>query len=290
MDGNSEQSKLNSMTNNIYPCLWFDGKAKEAATFYCSVFEGSKITTDTPMVVLVEILGKKIMGLNGGPNFSINPAISFFVLCETVEKTNQVWEKFAEEGKVLMPIDNYPWSERYGWVQDKFGMTWQIAVVDNPGDAASLTPCLLFTKDQFGRGEEALNFYSGIFKNTTTNLLIHYPEGDAHAGKLMYASFQLNGYPLIAMDGPGVHDYSFNEGVSLVIDCDGQDEVDHYWNGLTADGGKESMCGWLKDKFGVSWQVVPRQLMTALSNPDKARAAQSMQAMMKMKKIVIADL
>ncbi|HNJ25786.1 MAG TPA: VOC family protein [Chitinophagaceae bacterium] len=278
------------MKNNIYPCLWFDNQSKAAAQFYCSLFDGARITTDTPMTVLFEIYGKKIMALNGGPMFKINPAISFFVLCENIDKTNWLWEKLAEGGHILMPIDQYQWSERYGWVQDKFGMTWQISVVEKAGDTASLTPSLLFTDEVFGKGESALNYYASIFKNPQTHLLVHYPDGDENAGKLMYASVSLNDYPMILMDGPGKQGYTFNEGVSLVVDCDGQDEVDYYWNHLTADGGKESMCGWLKDKFGVSWQIVPKQLIEALSNQDKERAGQAMQAMLKMKKIVIADL
>jgi predicted 3-demethylubiquinone-9 3-methyltransferase (glyoxalase superfamily) len=120
------------MKNNMYPCLWFDNQSKAAAQFYCSLFDGARITTDTPMTVLFEIYGKKIMALNGGPMFKINPAISFFVLCENIDKTNRLWEKLAEGGQILMPIDQYEWSERYGWVQDKFGMTWQISVVKKP--------------------------------------------------------------------------------------------------------------------------------------------------------------
>lgn len=271
------------MSNSIYPCLWFDGTAKQAAEFYCSVFKDGRITTDTPLVVQFDLLGKKIMGLNGGPQFRINPSISLFVLLGSIDEANTVWDKLANGGKILMPIDKYPWSERYGWLQDKFGMTWQISVVNKAGDPPTITPSMLFTGDQFGRAEEAINLYSEIFKNSSTSVLIHYEEGDPNAGKVMYAEFKLNGYNLIAMDGPGDHQYTFNEGVSLVVPCTTQEEIDHYWNRLTANGGAESMCGWLRDPFGVSWQIVPADIEMWASDP--VNGEKIMQKILKMKKI-----
>jgi predicted 3-demethylubiquinone-9 3-methyltransferase (glyoxalase superfamily) len=276
------------MNNSIHPCLWFDGHAKAAAEFYCSIIKDSKIMIDTPMVVIFESGGKKIMGLNGGPMFTINPSISLFILCESIDETNELWNKLADGGKVMMPIDKYPWSERYGWVQDKFGMTWQVSVVYKEGDKLQLTPSLLFTGKQFGRAEEAIKLYTSLFKNSSINPLIHYPEGDANAGKVMFSEFKLDEYPLIAMDGPGEHGYTFNEAVSLVVNCDTQEEIDYFWEKLTADGGQESMCGWLKDKFGVSWQIVPSIIGKLMTDPEKGPGA--MQALMKMKKIDIETM
>lgn len=274
------------MKNQIYPCLWFDGNAKEAATFYCSVFKNSKITADTPMVVTFDLIGKKIMCLNGGPQFKITPAISLFVLLETIEETNAAWEKLMDGGKALMPIEKQPWSERYGWVQDKYGMTWQIAVVNKPGDPQKVTPSMLFTGNQFGRAEEAIKFYTGVFENTSHDMIL-YPQGDPNAGKVMFAEFKLNGYDMIAMDGPGEHKFIFNEGVSMVVSCGSQKEIDHYWNSLTA-GGEESMCGWLKDKFGVSWQIVPENIGKLMSDPAKSQRV--MGAILKMKKLDMETL
>jgi predicted 3-demethylubiquinone-9 3-methyltransferase (glyoxalase superfamily) len=276
------------MQNPIYPCLWFDGKAKEAAEFYCTVFKDSKITVDTPMVVNLNIFGKKFMGLNGGPMFKINPSISLFVLFETIDEANAAWGKLLEGGKTLMPIDKYPWSERYGWVQDKYGMTWQVSVVNKTGDPQTITPSMLFTGNKFGKAEEAIKSYTSIFKNSSISGIRLYPAGDANEGKVMFAEFKLNGYNMIAMDGPGEHAYTFNEGLSLVVSCDTQEEIDHYWNKLIADGGNESMCGWLKDKFGVSWQIVPSVIGKLMTDPEKGPRA--MQALMKMKKLVIEDL
>ena len=199
------------MTNQIHPCLWFDGKAREAAELYCSVIKNSKITTDTGLVVIFDLNGKKIMGLNGGPMYKINPSISLFISCETLDETNEIWNKLiADGGKALMPIDKYPWSERYGWLQDKYGMTWQITVAVNDEKGLKITPSMLFTGKVFGKAEEAVKFYSSVFDNSSTDVMLHYPDGDANAGKVMFSEFKIDNYPVIAMDGPGEHDYTFN--------------------------------------------------------------------------------
>jgi predicted 3-demethylubiquinone-9 3-methyltransferase (glyoxalase superfamily) len=276
------------MKNQIYPCLWFDGKAIAAAELYCSVIKNSKITTDTPMVVMFELNGKKIMGLNGGPMFKINPSISLFISADTIDETNEIWNKLEKDSmKVLMPIDKYPWSERYGWLQDKFGMTWQIMVANSGDTGMKITPSMLFTGKVLGRAEEAVKFYSSVFKNSSTDVILHYPEGDANTGKVMFSEFKLDNYPIIAMDGPGEHDYTFNEGVSFVVNCNTQEEIDHYWNKLT-EGGAESMCGWLRDKFGVSWQIVPSVIGKLMADPEKGKRV--MQEILKMKKLDIKTL
>jgi predicted 3-demethylubiquinone-9 3-methyltransferase (glyoxalase superfamily) len=275
------------MNNSIYPCLWFNGNAKEAATLYCSLFSNSRITVDTPMVVNFELTGKKFMGLNGGPMFTINPSISLFAICPTIDATNELWNTLIDGGSALLSIDKYPWSERYGWLKDRFGVTWQISIAYEENTPQKITPSMLFTNQQFGRAEEAINFYTAAFSNSGTDQLIHYPSGDNNAGKVMFAEFNLNKYNLIAMDGPGTHDYAFNEAVSLVVQCATQEEIDYYWNKLT-EGGKESRCGWLTDKFGVSWQIIPTIIGKLMSDPEKGQRV--MQAIMQMKKLDIATM
>lgn len=275
------------MKNLIHPCLWFDGQAKAAAQWYCSLFKNSSITADTPLVVKFELEGSEFMALNGGPEFKINPSISVFVLCESVEETNTLWQKLIEGGKALIPIDKYDWSERYGWLQDRFGLTWQISLNGDAPIRQKIRSCMLFTRERFGMAEKALNFYTSIFEHSSIDLLMHYPEGTEHAGKVLYSEFKLNRQNLIAMDGPGVHDYTFNEGVSFVVECESQKEIDYYWEKLT-EGGQESMCGWLKDQFGVSWQIVPAVLAELMSDPE--RGPKVMEAFMKMKKFDIDTL
>jgi len=257
------------MTTPVYPCIWFDNQAKDAAALYCSLFKNSKIISETPTVVIFELNGKKIMALNGGPMYQITPSISLFAYCETLEETNCIWDVLFEDGDAFIPIGSYPWSERYGWLKDKFGMTWQISITGQKNGDLRILPSMLFVGNRFGRAAEAIRFYSGIFKKASTNVMVNYPENDPNAGKTLYSEFSLNGEELIAMDGPGEHNYTFTEGVSLVIECENQEEIDYYWNKLTA-GGEESMCGWLKDKFGVSWQVFPKILNWLISDPEKA--------------------
>ncbi|MEP7237446.1 MAG: VOC family protein [Ferruginibacter sp.] len=271
------------MTNEIHPCLWFDGNAKEAATFYCSIFTDSKIRSENPMVVMFEINGKKIMGLNGGPMFKINPSISLFVTCKTEEETNKIYNGLAEGGEALMVIGKYDWSERYGWIKDKFGMTWQVMV----GTEDKISPSLLFTGDKFGKAEAAINFYTAVFDNSAVDVLKHYPDETPFAGKVLFSEFNLNQYNLIAMDGPGDHAFAFNEAVSFVVNCETQEEIDYYWNKLT-EGGEESRCGWLKDQFGLSWQIVPTILGQLMSEVEKAPRV--IQAFMQMKKFDIEKL
>lgn len=272
------------MTNEIYPCLWFDMQAKEAAEFYGTIFKNSKITADTPIVVMFELNGKKMMGLNGGPMFTMNPSISMFVHCTSLDECDRTWNGLSEGATVLMQLDKYPWSEKYGWLQDKFGFTWQIM----KGDKDTMVPSLLFTGEQFGKAQEAMDFYTHVFENSAVERKNYYPDGTPYAGKISYAEFNVNRYPLVAMDGPGEHKYTFSEGVSLVVNCASQKEIDHYWNTFTADGGEESMCGWCKDKFGVSWQIVPANIGQLIGNPTNGQRA--MQAMLKMKKLDIAAL
>jgi predicted 3-demethylubiquinone-9 3-methyltransferase (glyoxalase superfamily) len=234
-------------------------------------------------VVNFELWGKKFMGLNGGPIFKVNPSISIFVTCKTVEQTDEIYNGLADGGEPLMAIGKYDWSERYGWIKDKYGVTWQIML----GTEEKICPSLLFVGDKFGRAEEAIKFYTGIFDNSTIDVLKHYPEQTPFAGKVLFSESKLNQYNLIAMDGPGNHAYTFNEALSFVVTCQTQEEIDYYWNKFTKDG-EESRCGWLKDKFGVSWQIVPAILGELMM--DKEKAPRVMQAFMQMIKFDIEKL
>ncbi|MBA4276163.1 VOC family protein [Flavobacterium sp.] len=276
------------MKKNPYPCLWFDGNAKATADFYCSIFNHSKINDDTPMVVRFEIEGRLMMGLNGGPMFKINPSISLFVTCETNEEIETIWNKLIEGGSAMMPLDEYPWSKKYGWLVDKFGMTWQLMLGELSSEQQKIMPCFLFVGDQYGRAEEAIKMYTSIFPNSEIGRLEIYEAGEPQTeGKLKFGDFKLQNEIFIAMDGFGGHEFQFNEGVSLVVECDTQEEIDAYWSKLT-EGGSESQCGWLKDRFGVSWQIVPTVLSKLMSDPEKAPRV--IQAFLKMKKMDIDTL
>ena len=147
----------------------------------------------------------------------------------------------------------------------------------------SFTTCLWFDT----RGEEAARFYTEIFPNSSVGKVTPYPGGE-RAGQTMTVDFVLNGSKFVALNGGPA--FSFNESISFLLSCEDQAEVDRYWTALIEGGGEESMCGWLKDKYGVSWQVVPVRLEELLTSSDSEQAERVTQALFGMKKIVIADL
>jgi predicted 3-demethylubiquinone-9 3-methyltransferase (glyoxalase superfamily) len=276
------------MKHNIYPCLWFDGNAKEAATLYCSIFNNANITTDNGMVVMFEIAGKKIMGLNGGPMFSINPSISFFVTCESDEEIENSWRKLIDGGTAMMPLDKYPWAEKFGFVKDKFGMTWQLILPRTNTNNQKIMCSLLFVGEQFGKAESAIKFYTSLFPSSSIeSLKLYEADKPAPEGSVEFGQFNLGNEKFVAMDGFGDHRFQFNEGLSFVVECDTQEEIDNYWNKLT-EGGSESQCGWLKDRYGVSWQIIPSILSKLMSDEEKRPSV--MQAFLKMKKFDIETL
>lgn len=275
--------------NTIYPCIWSNGQAAESAAFYCDVFPGFALTGSNPMVATIESGGQRFMFLNGGPQFKPNPSISFFVVFETEAEIDRAWAALEEGGQVLMGLDNYPWSEKYGWIQDKFGLSWQLSLgkLSDVG-GQRYTPSLMFTPPHNGRAEEAIRFYTGIFDGSSVEGILPYSEEDPDVtGTVKHAQFKLGSHTMMAMDSSSAHKFSFNEGISLVVECETQQQIDGFWDQLTA-GGAESQCGWLKDKFGVSWQVVPSILPKLLGDP--ARAERVVAAFMQMKKFDIETL
>ena len=277
------------MNNNIHPCIWYDGNAKAAAEFYCTLFPNSKITSDTPLVVNFELHAQKFMGLNGGPMFKTNPSISFMVISESDEEVGELWKQLSDGGFVMMPLDKYPWSEKYGFVQDKFGLSWQIMKGKYSDVNQKITPAFLFVGNNYGKAEAAVKFYAEVFPASSINGILLYPENAGEqAGKVQHSQFILDGKVFMAMDGFGAHEFAFNEGISFVVECKDQKEIDYFWDTLTRDGGKESRCGWLVDKFGVSWQIIPNNIGQLMSKPGKAQ--QVMQAIMAMNKLDMAAL
>lgn len=276
------------MQQAIYPCLWFNGNAKEAAQFYTTVFNDCTITANTPMVVNFEAAGQRFMCLNGGPMFTPNPSISFFVLCESLEEVQAAWRKLTDGGTVMMPLDSYPWSEQYGWVQDRFGISWQLSYDKWENVGQKFTPTLMFTGPQQGKAEEAIHFYTSVFEPSSVKGILRYAanEGDVE-GTVKHAQFNLAGSVFMAMDSSLAHGFHFNEAISLVVECNTQEEIDFFWNRLT-EGGAESRCGWLKDRYGVSWQIVPAVLKELMQDQD--RAPRVVDAFMKMKKFQIDEL
>ncbi|MCT4123902.1 VOC family protein [Elizabethkingia anophelis] len=278
------------MNNDIFPCLWCNGDAKESAEFYCQVF-GGKITVDTPVVINIELFGQKLMLLNAGPQFEKNPSISFLINCASEEDVQHYWDQLSEGGMVLMELDSYPWSKKYGWIKDKYGTTWQLYFGEM--QEQRLVPTLMFMHRNNGKAMEAMEFYTSTFPESKIEGVLKYKDGGENGEdpeNVQHAQFVINNYMLSCMDSSLDHKFDFNEGISLVIMINDQKETDHLWNTLISGGGRESMCGWLKDQYGVSWQIVPKKLIELMNDTDPAKSQKVVQAMLKMQKIIIAHL
>jgi len=283
----------------ITPFLWFNDNLEEAMNFYTSIFKNSKVVDvrrsgdgmpgekGKIFTATFQLQGQEFYALNGGPHFMFTPAISFFVNCETPEEIDALWKKLGESGIVFMELNKYPFCEKFGWVQDKFGISWQLNLTHTK---QKITPFLMFVKEQQGKAEEAINFYTSLFKNSEILRVAHYGVGEGGAvGTVKHAAFLLNGNEFMAMDSNREHPFTFTPAISFFVDCKTQDEVDYFWDKLSR-GGRTDRCGWLTDKYGVSWQIIPSALGELLGDPDPTKAKRVMDAMLKMTKIQIKGL
>lgn len=256
------------MNPSIYPCLWFDGKAQTAAKYYMALFPQSRMLEDHELTCSFELCGCKIMALNGGPKYAVNRAVSYFVYCGKEINIDQLYEALRKDGEVVFPLDKYDWSPRYAWVQDKYGVNWQLDVeaIKHP---QKIVPCLIFSKDAVAKVKEALGHYLSCFPNSRA--LMEYPfpvQAGKAEGALLFAQLKLGDFILNLMSGMPDQGDAFSPGNSLVIACRDQSEIDAYWESL-GKGGLYDMCGWLRDKFGHSWQIIPAILPKLLSDPVK---------------------
>jgi predicted 3-demethylubiquinone-9 3-methyltransferase (glyoxalase superfamily) len=287
----------------IIPHFWFNHQAEEATQLYVSLFRDSKIGNmarysesgsnasgmkkDTVMSVEFSLCGQNFGAINGGDFFKFSPAVSLTVLCETEEEINRLWASLAPGGKILMELGPYPFSKRYGFLEDKYGFSWQFNLV---GQKQKIVPSLLFVGVKYGHAEEAMRFYVSLFKDGKILHSEHSAEGDiGRKGTLKYGSFSLQGQEFIAMDGAGEHAFEFTGALSLMVECESQSEVNFFWDSFLG-GGQEQQCGWIVDKFGVCWQVVPTILGQLLGGPDPMKAERVMKAMLGMKKLDIEKL
>ena len=190
------------------------------------------------------------MCLNGGgPQFMPYPSISFYVVCETKEEVERAWAPLIEGGQAIMPLDRYDRSEKYGWVQDRYGISWQLTFGRIPDVGRKFSPLLMFTGEKAGKAEEAIRFYTSLFKPSSIVGIIKYEKGEPDVeGTVKHTRFKLGGQAFMAMDSSRSHAFDFNEAISLVVECDTQEEIDRYWDRLTSKG-EASMCGWLKDRY-----------------------------------------
>jgi predicted 3-demethylubiquinone-9 3-methyltransferase (glyoxalase superfamily) len=297
-----------TIKQKITPNLWFDRQAEEAASLYTSTFHNSRVVSvtragkagfeihglpeGTAMTVEFVIEGQRFIAINGGPLFKFTPAVSFLVACSTKDEVDAVWKRLSEGGTALMELGQYPFSERYGWMQDRYGLSWQVMFSGGREIKQKITPTLMFVGAQSGKAESAIRLYSSVFHHAKIGDILRYGKGEGpdREGTIKHAAFTLEDQEYAAMDSAREHNFTFNEATSFMVACATQEEIDYYWARLTADGGQEGMCGWLKDKFGVSWQVTPNVLGEMLGDPDKKKVERVTNAFLKMKKFDIEGL
>lgn len=286
------------MTNKIAYCLWCNDNATEVLEFYSNTFPRFKLLSrsdypGTNKLLMAEMMieDRKFQLLNGNVNFFMNPAISFMLQLENADDVKMLHDKLTDGGKVLMELKEYPWSPCYAWVEDKFGTNWQLYTIPNNAKVNQhIAPSLMFTGKNTGKAEEAINYYTRIFPDSKIQGIMRYPAGGIDKeGTVQHGQFELDGNTFMCMDSAYEHKAEFNESVSFSIACKDQQEVDHYWNAFTAEG-KESMCGWCSDKYGISWQVVPEILGKVMSSGTPEQKQRVMQAFMKMHKFDVAEL
>lgn len=283
----------------IVPYLWFDKEAMEAADYYTQLFDDSKITSsyileDTPSgetpIVNFQLAGQAFSAISAGPYFKFNPSLSLMVQCSTIEEVERLWNMLITGGKEVMSLDDYPFSKRYGWLEDRYGLSWQIALVEQ-SISQKIIPHFLFSNGVNEKTEEAITFYTRLFPNSSIEDIHHYQPGDSEneIAKVMFSSFNLNGMKFNAMDNAYESDFTFNEAFSLEVLCKDQQEIDYYWNKLSSVPEAEQ-CGWVKDPYGVSWQIVPEGLDNLLETGSREQINRVTQRLLKMKKLDMAEL
>jgi predicted 3-demethylubiquinone-9 3-methyltransferase (glyoxalase superfamily) len=284
----------------IIPHLWFDREASTAARFYTSIFTNLSINNtptlhDTPSgsveILTIELSGQVFSMISADPFYKFTPSVSFLVACETMEEVDRFWSMLHVEGKNLMSLGAYPYSEKYGWLEDRFGLSWQIMYMGKREIKQRITPTLMFVGDQCGKTEEAILFYTSIFRASKVEDILRYGKNEDpdKEATIKHAAFTLEAQRFAAMDSSYAHEFSFNEAISLMVYCDTLEEIDQYWGKLSAYP-KAEQCGWLKDKFGFSWQIVPTIMEELMQGKDPGKLSQIIVAFLKMKKFDILKL
>lgn len=229
------------MTHSIYPCLWFGKNAQAAFEWYCSIFPHSHMIETNEYAAKANFAGVPFLGINGGPTFHPNPAISFMVICENQTEIDHLWNQLIEGGSSLMELGPYAWSDYYGWLQDQYGFSWQLYLGKlSDVNQQKIVPTLMYCGSYQGQCLAALNFYQSLFHNFRTQGILKYSEGE-YAGQVKHAQVIANHFTLMAMDSGIPQPFEFNEAVSLIIECENQAEIDYYWNSITLKG-IESQC------------------------------------------------
>ncbi len=286
---------------HLKPSIWFDTQAGEAAAFYTRLFPDSRIEDilslpDIPSgeveLVSFSLSGISFEAMSAGPYAALNPAISFIIACDSAEEFDHYWNHLSQEGKTLTVPGKYGFSERYGWIQDQFGVSWQPMLTRAEGDPRpKIVPALLFSGNHSGKAASARQQYHQVMPDSELGTYIPYPKQQLSDGpeKTMFSDMRILNQHVALMDNPLESGFPFNEAISLALYCDTQEQVDFLFSALSLDP-KAEQCGWLKDSFGVSWQIVPKQFNWMIKHGSKRQIKQVIEAVLKMKKPDISVL
>lgn len=296
---------------SINPCFWYDFDAMEAAELYQQALPNTSVVSTfhypteglpafqegfagLPMLVELSIDGFTISLFNGGDAFTPNPSFSLMLVFDPARNPDaeqalrHAWATLSREGKELMALGEYPFSPLYAWVEDKFGVSWQLIT---PGASQISTRPFVLPTFLFGPATQkpalaALNLYTEVFEDAKISTMIPYdePPNSVGMGGVVYSELQIADQWFVAMDANLDLGFSFTPGASLIVKCTTQEEIDHLWDGLSATPSAE-LCGWCRDEFGFSWQIIPETYQAALCASPATYAAA-----MKMKKIIMAEL
>lgn len=293
----------------IVPNLWFQGNAAEGVEFYEHALPNTRVVDSSNypteglldfqkdfagelLTAVLEIEGYQVLLINAGEEFKPNSAISFLLNFDPSRDDNAkaslqgVWDRLSQGGNVLMPLQEYPFSKYYGWVQDRYGVSWQLMLTNPEGEPRPfVTPSLMFGGQAQNRANEAVDYYIATFSDSALGNFVPYGQatGPATADSVMYSDFTLDGEWFSAMDSGVQQDFSFTPGVSLMVNCKDQQEIDRLWEALSVVPDAEQ-CGWCMDQFGVSWQIVPANMEDLMKQPG------AFERMLQMKKLSIAGL
>ncbi len=276
----------------IVPHIWFDDDATSAAEFYLGAFPDSRLVEvgtypaqafpgpprgadgQTSSVTL-EIGGYRLTLINGGDAYSPTPAINFFVNFDPSVRPDatgdlhRVWSKLTDGGQVSMELGAYPFSSCYGWVQDRYGVNWELMLTNPAGDPRPfIIPNLMFCGAAQNRAREAVDHYLSVFSGAELASRVFYDQPDdlVTMDSVIFSDFQLAGEWLSATDSAVAQPFTFTPGLSLRVSARDQWEIDWLWSGLSAVPEAERR-GWCVDRYGVSWQILPANLGELLARP-----------------------
>jgi predicted 3-demethylubiquinone-9 3-methyltransferase (glyoxalase superfamily) len=292
----------------IVPHIWINRVADDATDFYLSALPDTTVVdrwtypteglldfqqefAGQPLTVEFDIAGYRLAMINAGDEFTPTPAISFFLNFDPSQRDDargdldRTWARLTEGGQILMELGEYPFSPHYGWVADRYGVNWQLMLTDPEGDPRPfVVPNLMFCGPAQNKAHEAVDFYASVFPEASVGTRVHYDEatGPVTTDSVVFSEFQIRGEWLTAMDSAVEQPFTFTPGISLLFNARGQEEIDRLWSALSANPEFEQ-CGWLQDRYGVSWQIAPDNLNQLLERPG------AYQKLMDMKKIVIEE-